>query len=197
MKLLIQDHLDLKTPIQANEGEDAAYDIFATTPPQIHGEFVERTFDGTKLWKRVIFIEYGTNLAIAPEDEVTWDYTGVSDGGNVTPVQLITKYHTELFPRSSISKYNLFLANSVATIDTGYRAQLFLRFKYLFQPEDMVVLQEDIIRTYGIVKAENIYQQGDRVVQLKAVQNIPIKFERVKELLSSKRNLGGFGSSGK
>ena len=82
--------------------------------------------------------------------------------------KLLKKYHTELFPRSSISKYNLVLANSVATIDRGYRNEILLRYKYIFQPEDMIVVQEDILRVYGRVNNENIYQKGDKIAQIKA-----------------------------
>jgi dUTPase len=197
MKILVQDVEGLKLPEQANKGEDAAYDIFATTAPMIHGSKIERPIDGMPMWSRVTFIEYGTNLFVAPQDDVTYDYSNVTDGGGETPAQTITRYHTELFPRSSLSKYNLVLANSVATIDGGYRNQIFLRFKYLFQPEDFVVLQEDVIRVYGMVRNEHLYQQGDKIIQVKARIDIPITFEKVKTLPPSQRNLGGFGSSGK
>lgn len=196
MKLYIKDIAGLQTPKQANEGEDAAYDIVATTPPQIHGAFIERPLDGLKLYSRVVFIEYGTNLFIAPEDEVTYDYSLMTDGGPPVGKQ-VTQFHTLLHPRSSICKYNLALANSVAIIDTGYRNEIFIRFKYLFQPEDMVVIQEDTLRVYGRVNNEHIYQKGDRVAQIKASPNIPIVFERITNLPVSKRGLGGFGSSGK
>ena len=197
MKILVQDMAGLKLPVAANPGEDAAYDIYATTPPMIHGDKIDRPIDGLPLWKRVVFIEYGTNLCIAPEDYIKTEYPDLRDGEQGLASVMLTRYHTELFARSSISKYNLALANSVATIDSGYRNQLFLRFKYLFQPEDYIVLQEDVIRVYGRVNNEHIYQQGDRIAQIKARIDIPITFEVVKTLPPSKRNLGGFGSSGK
>lgn len=200
MKIYIKNLKGLKVPVQANEGEDAAYDIVATTGPMIFGDHIER-MDGLKLWKRVIFIEYGTNLYIAPEREeiknissFNADESGALCGVNWKKIGI--DYHTQLFPRSSISKYNLILANSVGIADNGYRNQLFCRFKYCFQPEDMVVVQEDIIRVYGLVRNEHIYQQGDKIVQIKACQNIPITFETVNELPESRRGLGGFGSSG-
>lgn len=198
MRLFVKDVPGLQLPKQANEGEDAAYDLVATTGPMIHGNSIDRPLDGGKLWSRVVFIEYGTNLFIAPEeyDEVVWGRI-VGSGGAIDWTDLPIKHHTQLWPRSSISKQNLFLANSIGLVDSGYRNQIFCRFKYLFQPEDLIVVQEDMLRVYGIVRNEYVYQQGEKIVQIKACQDVPITFEKVKELPDSKRGKGGFGSSGK
>jgi dUTPase len=201
MKLFIKQVEGLKLPSQANEGEDAAYDIVATTPPMIQGSFIERPMDKMKLYRRVVYVEYGTNLFIAPEPEYSKRVVGASvDLGNLTGLKwenVGVSYHTQLWPRSSISKYNLVLANSIGLVDAGYRNQIFLRFKYLFQPEDMVVIQEDMLRVYGVVNNDALYQLGDKVVQIKAAPNVPIVFETVSELPPSVRGLGGFGSSGR
>lgn len=198
MKIYVKSVPGLKLPSQANEGEDAAYDIIATTPPIIHGESIERPLDGGRLWKRIAFIEYGTNLYIAPEDNIVYDYTNVTDGGNERILESRTKFHTLLFARSSISKKNLFLANSVGLIDTGYRGQLMLRFKYLPQGEDMLVVPEaGGMRVYNVVNNDSIYQQGDAICQIMAQPNIPITFELAETLPESKRMTGGLGSSGK
>jgi len=202
MKLYVQDVKGLKLPVQANEGEDTAYDIVATTGPMIYGDKIERPLDGMPLWKRVIFIEYGTNLFVAPESKimrVPMDFQADASGAicGVIWKEIGVDYHTQLWPRSSISKQNLILANSIGLVDTGYRNQIFCRFKYLFQPEDMVVIQEDILRVYGMVRNEYLYHEGDKIVQIKAATNVAIQFEKVKQLPKSKRGLGGFGSSGK
>ncbi len=202
MKLFVKNIDGVKVPTQANPGEDAAYDIVATTPPMIQGEFIERPLDGLKLYKRVVYVEYGTNLFIAPQDDVETRVIGLTSGpsGNLSDAawsEVGVQYHTQLFPRSSISKYNLVLANSVGTVDNGYRNQIFCRFKYLFQPEDLIILQEQYLRAYGHVRNEYLYQQGDKIVQIKACPNVPIEFERVGTLPESQRKLGGFGSSGK
>ena len=213
MKLLLKKVPDLIIPSQANppsdkEIGDAGYDITATTDPIIRGEYIERPIDTLKVWKRVIHIEYGTNLYWAPQQTVDKRVTGIEvfdkpkeKKGVVKAYDLTATfqdYHIELFPRSSISKYNLVLANSVGTIDNGYRAQVLVRFKYIFQPEDLVFLPEaGVQRAYGIVNPEFIYNKGDKICQLKARENIPVAFEVVDELPASGRNLGGFGSSGK
>ena len=82
-----------------------------------------------------------------------------------------------LFPRSSISKTPLRLANSIGLIDGGYRGELI-----------------------GMV--DNIYDEdfhikrGERYFQLVAVDSSPIEFELVAELSESSRGEGGFGSTG-
>lgn len=83
-----------------------------------------------------------------------------------------------LFPRSSISKTPLRLANSIGLIDGGYRGELI-----------------------GMV--DNIYDEdfhvkrGERYFQLVAVDSSPIDFELVEELSESSRGEGGFGSTGR
>ena len=83
-----------------------------------------------------------------------------------------------LFPRSSISKTPLRLANSIGLIDGGYRGEL-----------------------VGMV--DNIYDEdfhvkrGERYFQLVAVDSSPIDFELVEELSESSRGEGGFGSTGR
>ena len=83
-----------------------------------------------------------------------------------------------LFPRSSISKTPLRLANSIGLIDGGYRGELI-----------------------GMV--DNIYdkdfhiKRGERYFQLVAVDSSPIDFELVEELSKSSRGEGGFGSTGR
>lgn len=187
----------LKCPKQANE-LDAGCDIVATSGPFIHGDCIERPMDGIKLYRRVAFIEYGTNLFVAPaeSEEVVWGPI-VGGGGAVDWALIGVHYHTQLWPRSSISKLNLVLANSIGLVDSGYRNQIMLRFKYLFQPEDYQVVQEDLPRIYGVVRDEHLYHVGEKVVQIKACANVPIIFEEVDELPTSQRGLGGFGSSGK
>jgi dUTP pyrophosphatase len=99
------------------------------------------------------FIEYGTGLAI----EIPEGHMGL------------------LFPRSSISKKDLVLANSVGIVDAGYRGELLIRFKKL---------------------GEDNYEVGERVVQLMVMPFPKINFEEVEELEDSSRGAGGFGSTG-
>ena len=83
-----------------------------------------------------------------------------------------------LFPRSSISKTPLRLANSIGLIDGGYRGEI------------MAVC--DNIKDYDFSVSK-----GDRLFQLVSADLSTIEFEIVKELSDSTRGSGGFGSTGK
>ena len=105
------------------------------------------------------YIEYGTGLSF----EVPEGY-----------VMLI-------FPRSSVSKKDLVLANSVGVLDSGYRGELKLRFKVACQPGKLM-------RDY--------YHPGDRIGQIIIIPYPTIEFSEVDNLGNSERGEGGFGSSG-
>jgi dUTPase len=181
MKILVKKFPNLDIPKKATS-DDAAYDVVATSEPNIVGFKFERPLDGINAWSKIEYIEYKTNLFIAPQ--------------NLEKGKQITKFHTLLMPRSSISKKNLILANSVGLIDNGYRGEVCLRFKYVFQPEDYVIIPEGgRSRLYAILNPENIYKIGDRIGQIMAQPNIDIEFIPVEQLESSARNTGGFGST--
>lgn len=80
-----------------------------------------------------------------------------------------------IFPRSSISKYDMHLRNSVGVIDSGYRGEIMLKFSFL----------ED----------GNLYQMGDKIAQLIIMPYPQITFEEVEELSETERGEGGFGST--
>jgi|TARA_R110002012_G_scaffold118678_2_gene267614 dUTP pyrophosphatase len=80
-----------------------------------------------------------------------------------------------LFPRSSVSKKNLRLCNSVGVIDSGYRGEIILKFDK---------------------NGENLYEEGDRVGQLMIVPVPSVQFVEVTNLPGSDRGDGGFGSTG-
>lgn len=100
------------------------------------------------------YIEYGTSLSIEMEP----GFTGF------------------LFPRSSVSKTGLILANSVGVIDQGYTGEIILRFKYIPNTKK--------------------YDIGDRVGQLVILATPDIELEEVTELEETERGSDGFGSSG-
>ena len=92
-------------------------------------------------------------------------------------------YPYYLYPRSSISKTPLMLANSVGIIDMSYRGQIISALRYL--PVDTVGLS-----TYTIEK-------GTRLVQLCAPDLSPLRVKIVDHLDETSRGEGGFGSTGK
>jgi dUTP pyrophosphatase len=82
-----------------------------------------------------------------------------------------------LFPRSSVSKTTLNLANSVGVIDSGYRGSIMLKFRFL--------------------ESGDVYGVGDRIGQLLILPYPQVEFEEVEELSSTERGEGGFGSTGR
>lgn len=100
--------------------------------------------------------------------------------------------YTLVYPRSSISKKNLVLCNSVGLIDPNYRDTIKLRFKYFAQPKDFVeVFGSQFIN----LNQSKIYSIGDKIGQLVFVKSFPVSFEYVPELIPSDR-FGSFGSTG-
>ena len=82
-----------------------------------------------------------------------------------------------LFPRSSISKTPLRMANSIGLIDGGYRGE--------------IMAMCDNIKSEAYTA-----EKGQRLFQLVATDSSPISFELVEELEMTTRGTGGFGSTG-
>jgi dUTP pyrophosphatase len=110
----------------------------------------------------VLYVEYGTGLAV----EIPEGYVGL------------------IFPRSSLSKTTLVMANHVGVIDSGYRGEIKFRFK-------------DVTDTANEFNEPVIYNVGDKIGQLIVIPYPSVEFEEVEELTESERGLGGFGSTGK
>ena len=104
------------------------------------------------------FIEYGTGLSFEiPEGHVGY-----------------------LFPRSSISKTDMRLANSVGVIDAGYRGEVKFRFKVPHSKRGIALE----------------YDTGDRIGQLIIMPIPAVTLLEVEELDDTERGSGAFGSSG-
>ena len=94
-------------------------------------------------------------------------------------IQLPEGWIAMIFPRSSIgAKTGLRLSNSVGIIDTGYLGQL-------------GVLYDNISDSDYTIHA------GDRIAQLMVMPSYRFKPQVVKELQTTSRGEGGFGSTGK
>jgi dUTPase len=102
-------------------------------------------------------------------------------------------YDILAFPRSSVSKYNLVLANCIGLIDADYRGEVLLRFKYIWQPEDYRIRTDNLLE--GYVNFNKLYNKGDKVCQLKVTKVENVEFVLVDELDSTNRGEGGFGST--
>lgn len=193
-----------KHTIQVKKGEgvelpkhgsehSAGYDITAISDPEIVGTKTVWP-DNTISWTNIDYIEYKTGLYIAPQSDM--------------------QIHTLIHPRSSISKYNLVLANSIGLIDNDYRGQILCRFKYVWQPEDYkIIVDSDLgidnsvkvisdekcefkFSMIGKVNMNKIYKKGDKIAQLVGEITHALKFEFVEELGTTARGEGGFGHTG-
>ena len=162
------------------KGTDRAtgFDVVVTSDPEIIGEIYDNG-----AYKRIDYIQYKTNLKVAVQKERVFSNFGYTD----------LDYDILAFPRSSVSKYNLTLANSIGLIDADYRGEVLLRFKYNWQPEDYRIRTDNLLE--GHVNFTKLYNKGDKVCQLKITKVENVKFELVDELDSTNRGDGGFGST--
>lgn len=101
------------------------------------------------------YIEYHTGISI----EIPEGYVGL------------------IFPRSSITLYDIMLKNSVGVIDSDYRGEILVRFHAL--------------RENGI----EMYTKGDKIAQLVIVPVPTVNIIEVNELSDTQRGIGGFGST--
>jgi dUTP pyrophosphatase len=81
-----------------------------------------------------------------------------------------------IFPRSSIRKYGLALANSIGVIDSGYRGEIMCSFK-----------PTGSCHTYNV---------GDKIAQLIIMPYPETNYVEATELSDSERGENGHGSSG-
>lgn len=86
-----------------------------------------------------------------------------------------------LFPRSSNSKKDLLLSNSVGVIDSDYRGEVQARFRDVSDAD----------------KAAIMYTSGEAVCQLIIMPYPTIQSEWTEELSDTERGEGGFGSTTK
>ena len=180
---------DSKLPKHATE-RSTGFDIKAISDPEIIGT---KSATSDTLWDSIDYIQYRTGIFIAIQDERKY--------GDMFTSSTIS-YDVLICPRSSVSKYNLTLANSVGLIDADFRGEIHLRFKYNWQPMDFIYVPTAdgnvtaiSSRIVGKPNLDKIYKKGDAIGQLKITVNEPVKFKLVDELDITKRNDGGFGST--
>lgn len=130
----------------------------AVTPTKAHPSDVGFDLVATSVaeYRNREIVSYGTSIAV----EIPEGYMGL------------------LFPRSSVYKEHVQLANSIGLIDPNYRGEIMLKFRWV----------EPKLHRYTI---------GDRVAQLVIVPFPNIELEESDELSSTDRGEGGFGSTGR
>ena len=121
-------------------------------------------------------IVYGTGLAV----EIPERYVGLA------------------FPRSSVSKYDIVMANSTGIIDAHFRGEMKFKFKMAIEAGKLVTegAGEHIFAQTTYPK-NRVYNVGDRIAQLIIMPIPEIEFEEADELTATDRGDGGYGSTGK
>lgn len=117
-------------------------------------------------------------VKLAEEDNKTVLYIQYRTGISIQPP---SGYHTEIFPRSSVTNKTLILGNSIGLVDEGYRGEILVRFKPTCD------IWGSGYRTFG---------KGDKIAQLVIRKTERAQFVWNDELEDSQRGEGGFGSSG-
>jgi dUTP pyrophosphatase len=130
------------------------------------------------------YIQYGTGIAM----EIPDGWVGL------------------IFPRSSVTKEDLMLKNSVGVIDAGFRGEISFRFskvvnntwKHSTRTRSTVGgSTKTIIDISTTDRPLKIYQTGDKIGQIMFIKLPKVTLEEVDELADSTRGEGGYGSSGK
>ena len=84
-----------------------------------------------------------------------------------------------VFPRSSIVRKDMSMANAVGVIDAGYRGEVTCRFRLTGNLE---------FPRYGV---------GERVAQIVFMKLADVELQESEELSESERGEGGYGSTGR
>jgi dUTP pyrophosphatase len=138
----------------------------AVAPTRAHETDAGFDMTATSVKTENKFVEYGTGIAV----NIPKGYVGL------------------IFPRSSVTKRDLMLKNSVGVIDSGYQGEIRFRFKPF--PEESFRAGNDI--AYN----GNFYEVGDRIGQI-IFQKLPeVTLVEVESFEESERGDNGFGSTG-
>lgn len=159
-----------------------------------------------------IFVEEGAVLPSREEGssgydlvatKITMDCSEYIEYGTGIHVEIPEGYEGQLRARSSVSKYNLVLANGVGTIDSSYRGEIRARFKKIIPVAPSGDIPGNTVNDVEIDEEgqfiATIYVPGDKVAQLViAPVALPklLSVWSLDDLTRTERGSGGFGSTG-
>lgn len=158
----------------------------AVIPIKAHPTDVGFDLTATKVNITENYVEYETGIAL----------------------QLPPGYFAIIAPRSSNSKKDLLLANSIGVIDNSYIGELKFRYKRIIMPVMQKVMVapptgdpiQDAMNTQEVpslaYRDDYIYKVGERIGQLIILPYPEINLIETDELYETDRGDGGFGSSG-
>lgn len=118
-------------------------------------------------------------------------------------IEIPEGYVGMIFPRSSLYKMDLFLANHVGIIDSGYRGEIQFKFK-IIQTYDSIKMYDFESGKFICSLSEddndfvdyNVYKIGDRIGQIIIMPIPSVEYTEVEKLSDTERGDGGFGSTG-
>ena len=174
-----------KKIIQNPDMIDAGFDLF--TPLQNEEDENDTTI------KHIIIPEHPTK----ENKPYTLDFKVVCSAIMITDIDIDDQeenfYNTgyDMRPRSSLSNTNLRLANSIGTIDAGYRGHIMGKF----DTTQLTPIADSDFSKFGIILDKYV-----RLVQICAPGLLPILVkivEKKEELGNTLRGEGGFGSTGR
>lgn len=117
------------------------------------------------------YIEYGTGIAF----NIPENYVGL------------------LFPRSSVTKMDLTLKNSVGVVDSGFLGEIKFRFLNLYKNDDLFLSKDENL---FISSKPKHYDVGERIGQIVFLELPYVFLNEVNEFQETERGTKGWGSSG-
>lgn len=135
---------------------------------------VKRLSDNAKLPEKSHNSDSGLDLTATSKD---FDGKNFVYGTGIA-IEVEEGYETYVYPRSSLSKKDLILANSVGVIDQNYRGEITLKFRHTTESRP------------------NVYNVGDKIGQLVFKKRLDVDLIEVSELSDTDRGAGGYGSTG-
>lgn len=120
-------------------------------------------------------LDAGMDLTAVSKKVVDGNVYGYVSYGIGIAIEIPEGYVGLIFPRSSISKTGMILANAVGVIDSGYKGEIECRFKHISKTID--------------------YNINDKVAQLIIIPIPKVSFVEVDDLSETDRGVNGFGST--
>lgn len=162
---------------------DAGFDLFVPNDYFVHDVTGTSTVPLVKVNMKVVCAMYKQVYCGGGGGDGRGDEEGDEDDGDVVEVPI----GYTMYPRSSLSKTPLRMANSVGVIDSGYRGPLLGAFDVLGN-----------LNTLGL--GELLVEEKQRLVQICHPGLEPFRVvlvDRLDDLGTTCRGKGGFGSTGK
>ena len=106
-------------------------------------------------------------------------------------------YGMLIFPRSSNTKTEAYLPNSVGILDSSYRGELMFIYKLRDNLRSTINMFDSKYREEYLMNNYAPYKVGDRIGQIVIIPYPIIEYIESEELSDTERGTGGFGSTGK